>query len=135
MPSYSPARRRSRTSSTAGSPVRSRACTVVSRARPVISSASRWWVMRPASKTPTRRLSRSTVIRSAISISSTSRWLTKTTAIPAAESRRTTARSARVSDWVSEAVGSSMNTIAASATRARQIATTCRLAIERDCTG
>ena len=100
-----------------------------------MSSARRWWLTCPASKTPTRRLSRSTVIRSAISMSSTSRWLTKTTAIPAAESRRTTARSARVSDWVSEAVGSSMNTIDASATRARQIATTWRFAMDSSCTG
>ena len=133
--SYSPSRRKFRTSSTAASPLRSRACTVVSMARPVMSSASRWWVMVPASNTPTRRLSRSTVMRSAISMSSTSRWLTNTTAMPAAESRRTTARSARVSDWVSDAVGSSMKTMDASATRARQIATTWRLAIESDRTG
>ena len=75
-----------------------------------MSSARRWWLIFPPSNTPTRRLSRSTVIRSAISMSSTSRWLTKTTAMPAAESRRTTSRSDRVSDWVSDAVGSSMNT-------------------------
>ena len=88
--SYSPWRESPRISSTASSPLRSRACTVVSRAWPVMSSARRWWLICPASKTPTRRLSRSTVIRSAISMSSTSRWLTKTTAMPASESRRTT---------------------------------------------
>ncbi|MCU0911447.1 MAG: hypothetical protein MUE98_08920, partial [Rhodobacteraceae bacterium] len=64
--------------------------------------------------------------RSATSITSARRWLTKTTAIPCAESVRTTARSASVSLWVSEAVGSSMNTSRALPISARAIATTWR---------
>ena len=49
------------------------------------------------------------------SSTSASRWLTKTTAIPSADRRRTMTSSASVSAWLSEAVGSSMKTSVASA--------------------
>ena len=82
-------------------------------------------------KTPTSLPSRSTVTRLEMSSTSASRWLTKTTAMPSAESVRTMASRWSVSDWVSEAVGSSMKMSFASPTSARAMATICRCAIAK----
>ena len=82
-------------------------------------------------KLPTSLPSRSTVTRLEISSTSARRWLTKTTAMPSAESLRTMSSSASVSDWVSDEVGSSMKMSLAFVTSARAIATIWRWAIGR----
>ena len=112
----------------------SRADTVCSMVSPVISSPMRRASTSATGQVPTLRPSRITVTRSAISTTSSSRWLTKTTATPSAFSLATMRSSASTSARVSEAVGSSMNRSLASAASPRQMATTCRSAIDSEAT-